>query len=62
LLVVWTPIPERGFSHWHAGVDATVFPSVAGTATSLLVAVVAATLLPIRLATRTDPLLALRGE
>lgn len=33
-----------------------------GTATSLLVAVVAATLLPTRLAARTDPLLVLRSE
>jgi ABC-type antimicrobial peptide transport system permease subunit len=33
-----------------------------GTATSLLVAVVGATLLPIRAATRTDPWLVLRSE
>ena len=44
------------------GVSAADPLVLAGTAASMLISVLAATVLPTRLATRTDPLLVLRGD
>jgi putative ABC transport system permease protein len=50
LLIVWTSIPERGFSHWPLS-----YRSYEGMREPVRT-------LPTRAATRTDPLLVLRTE